>query len=283
MEETMIGMMLALATVAHAEQEAPLDCMGPSVSDFAPVNNQTNVPVDIAPAVLLYDDCGSGMTMSVQLEVLLREADTEVLVGSSTHEWDGQRQQRLVVQPELEPNKDYRFRVTLDNGTVPSVVDFQTGEGTVVGLESAPSITMTVAELTPLDVGYYLYVEGTVAEVDDPDDLSWIEVADAAAPDTVLDLWRAYGDEASWFSASQLLDEPLTEVCLEARQIDGLGAAVTSEPSCMPVVELEPRPTDKMMTCGTGGCSVVPGLPGASLPLILFGMITLRRREQKTA
>ncbi len=77
--------LLSLLSNSAAETvlDSPLPCRGARVTATLPREGQTNVPLDITPALLWSDDCGEGGVVTVTLELDDEEA-TRVYEGSVT-------------------------------------------------------------------------------------------------------------------------------------------------------------------------------------------------------
>ena len=102
----MILLLTLLAPLsAHADPEM-LECSSPYVMFTSPSNGQTNVPVDVVPAIGLSND-SCHVPASYTLTVLA--GDTPIASSERPFDIEGDRVVSLPMERTLEPNTEYRL------------------------------------------------------------------------------------------------------------------------------------------------------------------------------
>ncbi|MES2640697.1 MAG: Ig-like domain-containing protein [Myxococcota bacterium] len=255
-------MFLYFVATTHAYTRGIVCGAGLGVTGMVPSPGAEDVPVDLRPAITFGSTCGQPGAWSASLvgvsdgaEVGVASAD-DIALGQ-THLLE------LFPDAPLEPDTAYTFALVPELGEALSF-GFTTGTHTVAGLTGAPTLTLESARFTPWRGGWPSTLEVTIqaAPATDPDALSVLQVKDANG-DLAIDAFVAPTSGA----AARLLtwtdvDDP-GEVCLQVRQIDGVGVATDwSAPDCV-----------KVPPCG---CSTGGAFTGG-LGLLLAPLVLLRR------
>jgi MYXO-CTERM domain-containing protein len=261
--------MLVIIALASADDGASnagggADCTTPTVTATVPASGQVDVPLDARMVALFDPRCGAPPALTLSL--LRQDDDTPVTeariagpVPMSLYE--------LFPSAELDPETTYTFRVTPESGGGDTKeIGFTTGDGHVIGLVGAPSVT--VSEATWDARVHHVSVELEVTPTADPDRLSLLTLTEASGG--LADLaFVPSGETTASFSEQWLASEMPDPVCFRAIQVDGTGASTSGTEDC-----LHPR----------GGCGCATGSAGGTAAAA-FGALGLvaRRRGRSTA
>ncbi len=255
----MLSLLLTSAALAYPADEDMAPCGEPYVTGTVPAAGQADVPLDIAPAFVWYEDCGEGGSFTARLE-----QDGQVL-AEETFQTAGQSSglARLVLDADLQANTAYLF--VIEDSWSEVEVAFTSGEGLVVGSEPPVVISASAAASENQDGSYYVYTTVQAELGQDPDQSSVLLLVDADGG-----ILAASTSSPAWMSDAVFTETAPEEGCLLLAQEDGAG--VRSEPleACAPAELLPYRG-------GTVGCSA--GGLAASVWLALAGLVALRRRN----
>jgi uncharacterized protein (TIGR03382 family) len=251
--------LLSLLSNSAAETvlDSPLPCRGARVTATLPREGQTNVPLDITPALLWSDDCGEGGVVTVTLELDDEEA-TLVYEGSVTTSGGETGMERITLPETLSPNTDYWLTLRDDRRT--TEVPFTTGSTLTQGAQ--PPVVLSVAASTETrGEAWWLETKVRAEPGSDPDDSSVLLLVDEDGG--ILD--ASLDDPARLSFEETRLSQP-EEGCVLLAQEDGRGQRSEVVEACAEAHREWGR-----------GCSAA-GL-SASLALALSGLLLLRRRR----
>lgn len=255
-----------LAASAFAVPE--MHCSGLSLVDTVPSAEATGVPVDTRVALVFGE--GGCVTASGWNAVLATADGVEIgwLPGSDPdEEW----LLTLARDEPLAPDTAYVVTVTAEDEEA-IVFGFTTGTGTVAGITGEPTFEVTDTRWqaeSDRSFDGLVSLDLAITPAADPDGLSVIQVR---APDFMHPDPRSYrvpADGPMAITANWMSGPTIDEMCVQVRQIDGLGVATDwSEPVCAAV------DTGPAAICGTTS--------GASLgALVLAGLAGLIRRGRR--
>ena len=259
-----MNLLITLLTVhtAYAEPNMDMECASPYVVFTSPSIGQTDVALDVVPALGLSNDSCDAPEGYV---VSLRTGDAVLTSNTIPFDIAGDRLLELSLEAPLEANTEYTLSIEREEGWGElTEVTFTTGEGTVVGLQGTPSIQMMEATLDK----EYNIVTATyeVTPADDANDLSILQISEAGTLST-LESHRS-GPEALAWTRSWRMDTAPDPLCLVVTQRDGTGS--TSDPSAASCIQLE---------VNNKGCSALAAPTfGWFLPLAVCALV--RRRRQ---
>ncbi len=254
-----------------ADTAAPPDpeiCNMPEVLETLPRPTQTQVPLDARVIALLSPKCDTRYAEPVTATLYEVVDGVEVAIAWDTLERPT-RQPMLVLDPSAEMAADTDHLLRIEGGGPTVEVGFTTGAALLVGLGDTRPV-LEVEDYTSqhkFDDRWTVDASGRVTAAEDPDGLSWIQVAidrytlfDEAAPES---------GEAVEFDVSQEIrgrGAAPEDVCVSAVQVLGDGTEVEGEPWC-----------DTPEEVIRFGCSAAPGAASAAGWLALVGLGFRRR------
>lgn len=259
--------MLLLFAAAHAMPQ--IHCSGLALVDSVPSAEATGVPVDTRVALVFGE--GGCFTPSGWDAVLTNADGAEV--GRLVHGDDPNEEWLLALTHDapLAPDTAHVVTVTAeDEETV--VFGFTTGSGTVAGITGEPRFEVTETrwqEDSDRSFSGLVSLDLAITPAEDPDGLSVIQVR---APDFMHPDPRSYRVPAEGpmtVTAHWMSGPAIEEMCVQVRQIDGLGIATEWSGKVCAAVDTGPRPL-----CGTTR-------PTPALGLVLLGALgaAVRRRR----
>jgi len=248
--------MMTLLTLSNPAYAYVLPCTGPYVGDTVPFAGATDVPVDVAPAIVWVDSCEDGGSLEIVLmqgDSLIAELSVDIDAGQSSGVG-------RLLPGQLEPNTEYRLVYTHRWGDELESL-FTTGEGLVQGA-GGPEVLGFSARAWRQDGGFDLQCTLEAALGEDPDGLSVLVVSneDGDVRAGLVDDRDGEGGSVEWFY--DRVEERPEEYCVFVVQEDGAGVAGDAVEACT-----EPE----------RGCSTAP--LGASLFVGLLAMLLARREE----
>lgn len=254
---------LLAAYTASAIPNEDMECASPYVVFTSPSIGQTDVALDVVPAIGMSND---SCDVPEDYVVSLRAGDAVLTSNTIPFDIAGDRLLELSLEAPLDANTEYTLAIEREEGWGElTEVTFTTGEGTVVGLQGTPSIQLMDAILDK----EYNIVTATyeVTPAEDANDLSILQISEAGTIST-LESHRSGPEPLAW-SRSWRMDKAPDSLCLVVTQRDGTGSK--SDPSAESCIPLEVR--------NTKGCSALsaPTL-GWFLPLAVCALV--RRRSQ---
>jgi len=263
--------LILLATLfqpALAKPNGDMECSAPYVLFASPSMGQTEVPVDVQPAVFMSNDHCSAPSY---YELVLSTGD--VVVKSVQVDWDpsGERLFELPLDNELDPGTDYELSVIAGDGWGEmTALHFSTVGATVVGLQGEPEVNVLTAELD--ESSAIVRASYDILPADDTDELSILMVYNEANPSQLVQAYRVGESTENNLEYASIVEPPFpTEVCLSVVQRDGTGQRTErSAPSCG---STERVPLD-MHRC----CSVVSAA-GFTWFMPLLALAAIRRRD----
>lgn len=254
-------MLLPLITTAlaypAAEDMAP--CGEPYIVGTVPTAGQTEVPLDISPALIWAEDCGDGGVLNARLELdgqVLAEQQFVTEVGSNGME-------RLLLEEPLLPGTDYLF--VIEDSWSSVEIAFTTGEGLVVGAEPPVAISTEASTWADGD-GFALWTSVEAEFGQDPDHSSVLLLVDADGG-----ILAASSNNPSWMTAREHVSERPEEGCTLLAQEDGAGTRSEPIEACAEATLVGGGHPDRL-GCSTGGLA-------ATLGMALAGLLALRRRD----
>lgn len=268
-------MLLALLSPAFA-LVAREPCMGFYAAESIPGPGATDVPVDVIPTFIFYDQ-GCATTMAVDLE-LYRYDDTDAnLIGSSSETLVGSGPLVLSLDlleaiGPLEPLTNYVVRtVPVDGVMDATAIGFTTGEGTLAGLSGEPQLRMVNADANKDEGVWTLSGEVLVDPASDPDGLSILTIPHPDE-DRLLAASVITGSGLFTEFISFTVEDVPDELCLQVEQFDGAQrSSGLSESDCLEV--------DKHRSL-RGGCSTSAAAAGLGPTLLAMLLAALGRRSR---
>lgn len=261
-------MVTLLSSLAFADAAAEMDmapCMEAYVSATVPAAGATDVPVDVAPALIWADDCSMGGSFQLRLEL-----DGELVAEHRVDAASGSRSGvgRMPLEQELLPNSEYRL--VIQDSWQETELLFTTGEGLVQGA-APPVVDSFSVEAWENGDGFSLSGSLSATQGADPDELSLLILRSLEG-----EVLAASDQTSSWLWFNEFSQDVPEELCVELVQQDGAGTESDPVVSCaVPSIE-------SGMGCSTSPLNPSPLNPsplGASLLIGLAGLLAVRRES----